>query len=155
MASRSRTSWAGGEDTDVGDPVNAASLNARHDGGEGKDHWFCYVLECADGTFYTGITNSIDRRLSMHNRGRASRYTRGRLPVRLVYAEPYRDRSSASRREIEVKKMSRARKRRLGGVQHPAVAPGVQVGRAYTVHRRHQCETRCKKSPRLSRSITK
>src|SRR6184192_1254292 len=114
MASRSRTSWAGGEDTDVGDPVNAASLNARHDGGEGKDHWFCYVLECADGTFYTGITNSIDRRLSMHNRGRASRYTRGRLPVRLVYAEPHRDRSSASRREIAVRKMSRAKKRALG-----------------------------------------
>jgi putative endonuclease len=76
--------------------------------------WFCYVLECADGTFYTGITNSIDRRLSMHNRGRASRYTRGRRPVRLIYAEPHRDRSSASRREIEVKKMPRVKKRRLG-----------------------------------------
>ena len=76
--------------------------------------WFCYVLECADGTFYTGITNSIDRRLSMHNRGRASRYTRGRRPVRLIYAEPHRDRSSASRREVEVKKMPRVKKRRLG-----------------------------------------
>ena len=76
--------------------------------------WFCYVLECADGTFYTGIANSIDQRLSMHNRGRASRYTRGRLPVRLIYAEPHRDRSSASRREVEVKKMSRVKKRRLG-----------------------------------------
>ncbi len=76
--------------------------------------WFCYVLECADGTFYTGITNSIDRRLSMHNRGRASRYTRGRLPVRLIYVEACRDRSSASRREIAVKKMPRVKKRRLG-----------------------------------------
>src|SRR3989441_8932525 len=113
MASRSRTSWAGGEDTDVGDPVNAASLNARHDGGEGKDHWFCYVLECADGTFYTGITNSIDRRLSIHNLGRGSRYSRRRLPVRLGYAEACRDRSSASRREIVLKKMSRVKKRRL------------------------------------------
>src|SRR2546422_11611633 len=73
--------------------------------------WFCYLLECADGTFYTGITNSIDRRLSMHNRGRASRYTRGRLPVRLVYAEPYRDRSSANRREVELK---RSEERRVG-----------------------------------------
>jgi len=76
--------------------------------------WFCYVLECADGTFYTGITNSIDRRLSMHNRGRASRYTRGRLPVRLIYVEACRDRSLASRREIAVKKMPRVKKRRLG-----------------------------------------
>ena len=75
--------------------------------------WFCYLLKCADGTFYAGITTLIDRRLSMHNRGRASRYTSGRLPVELVYAEPCRDRSSASRREVEVKKMSRAEKRRL------------------------------------------
>ena len=75
--------------------------------------WFCYLLKCADGTFYAGITTLIDRRLSLHNRGRASRYTRGRLPVELVYAEPCRDRSSASRREVEVKKMSRAEKRRL------------------------------------------
>jgi len=85
----------------------------RH-GGEGTDRWFCYLLECADGTFYTGITRALGRRLSMHNRGRASRYTRGRLPVTLVYAEPHRDRSSASRREIAVKKMSRAEKHALG-----------------------------------------
>jgi putative endonuclease len=52
----------------------------------------------------------------MHKRGRASRYTRGRLPVRLVYAAPYGDRSSASRREVEVKKMPRAKKRGLGTV---------------------------------------
>lgn len=82
--------------------------------GGGTKGWFCYVLRCSDGTFYTGITTSIDRRLALHNRGRASRYTRGRRPVRLVYAAPYDDRSSASRREIEVKKMSRAQKRRLG-----------------------------------------
>jgi putative endonuclease len=75
--------------------------------------WFCYVLECADGTLYTGIARSLEKRLAMHNRGRASRYTRGRLPVRLLYAEPHPDRSAASRREMQVKKMSRARKRRL------------------------------------------
>ena len=94
--------------------MNVAAPNVRHDVGDGKGRWYCYLLKCADGTFYAGITNSIGRRLSMHNRGRASRYTRGRLPVKLVYAEPYRDRSSASRREIEVKKMSRAKKCRLG-----------------------------------------
>ncbi len=96
--------------------MDMAAPKVRRDVGDGKERWFCYVLECADGTFYTGITNSIDRRLAMHNRGRASRYTRGRLPVRLVYAAPYGNRSSAGRREIEVKKLSRARKRRLGTV---------------------------------------
>jgi putative endonuclease len=96
--------------------MNVAVPKVRRDVGDGKERWFCYVLECADGTFYTGITNSIDRRLAMHNRGHASRYTRGRLPVRLVYAAPYGNRSSAGRREIEVKKMSRAGKRRLGAV---------------------------------------
>jgi len=74
------------------------------------------VLECADGTFYTGITKSLDQRLAMHNRGRASKYTRGRLPVRLVYAEPHRDRSAASRREIQLKKMPRPRKGMLRSV---------------------------------------
>jgi putative endonuclease len=75
----------------------------------------CYLLECADGTLYAGITNAIERRLEMHNRGRASRYTRGRLPVRLVYAEPCRDRSAASRRERALKRLSRREKRRLAG----------------------------------------
>jgi putative endonuclease len=105
-------------------------------GREGRGQWFCYVLECADGTLYTGITRSLDRRLSTHNRGRASRYTRGRRPVRLVYAEPHPDRSSASRREIDVKKMSRTKKRALlvgscrrsgrrRGAEH---APGQRAG---------------------------
>lgn len=95
---------------------NVAGPNASHDVAKGTERWFCYVLECADGTFYTGITTSIDRRLAMHKRGRASQYTRGRLPVRLVYAAPYGDRSSASRREVELKKMPRAKKRGLGTV---------------------------------------
>ena len=100
----------------MGRSGNVAVPNASLDVAEGRERWFCYVLECADGTFYTGITTSIERRLAMHKRGRASRYTRGRLPVRLVYAAPYGDRSSASRREVEVKKMPRAKKRRLGTV---------------------------------------
>lgn len=82
--------------------------------GQGE-RWFCYVLECADGTLYTGIARSIEKRLAMHDRGRAARYTRGRLPVRLLYAEPLPDRSAASRREIQVKRMSREAKRRLAG----------------------------------------
>ena len=75
--------------------------------------WFCYILQCADGTFYTGITAALDRRLALHNRGRASRYTRSRLPVRPVYAEVCGDRSAVSRREYEVKRISRREKRAL------------------------------------------
>jgi putative endonuclease len=73
-------------------------------------NWFCYLLECADGTLYTGITNDIDKRLAAHNGGTASKYTRARLPVRLVYAEPHPDRASATRREAALKKLKRGAK---------------------------------------------
>lgn len=73
-------------------------------------NWLCYLLECADGTLYTGITNDLDKRLAAHNSGTASKYTRSRLPVHLVYAEPHPDRAAASRREAALKKMSRASK---------------------------------------------
>lgn len=72
--------------------------------------WFCYLLECADGTLYTGITNDLEKRLAAHNCGTASKYTRSRLPVRLVYSEPHPDRSAASRREIQIKQLPRAAK---------------------------------------------
>jgi putative endonuclease len=72
--------------------------------------WHCYLLECADGTLYTGITNDLEKRLDAHNGGSASKYTRSRLPVRLVYAEPHADRATASRREAAVKKLSRTAK---------------------------------------------
>lgn len=75
--------------------------------------WHCYLLECADGTLYTGITNDLDKRVTAHNEGTASKYTRSRLPVRLVYTETHPDRSAASRREAEVKKLSRAAKLEL------------------------------------------
>ena len=73
-------------------------------------NWLCYLLECSDGTLYTGITNDLDKRLAAHNSGTASKYTRSRLPVHLVYAEPHPDRAAASRREAALKKMSRASK---------------------------------------------
>jgi putative endonuclease len=75
--------------------------------------WFCYLLECADGTYYAGITTALERRLAMHGRGIASRYTRGRRPVRLVYAETQADRARATRREVEIKRLSRMAKRSL------------------------------------------
>lgn len=72
--------------------------------------WHCYLMLCADNTFYTGITNDLEKRLAAHNNGTASKYTRSRLPVSLAYSEPHCDRSSASKREAKIKKWSRAKK---------------------------------------------
>jgi predicted GIY-YIG superfamily endonuclease len=77
------------------------------------DPWFVYILECSDGSFYTGITNDIDRRLKAHNDGKASRYTRTRLPVTLVYQETCSDRTEALVRECKVKSLSRSAKEKL------------------------------------------
>jgi putative endonuclease len=74
---------------------------------------YCYILECVDGTYYTGWTADPERRLSQHNKGTASRYTRTRLPVRLVYLEPQPDRRTAMRRERAIKQMPRERKIKL------------------------------------------
>jgi len=77
--------------------------------------WFCYLLRCADDTLYCGITNDLDKRLAAHNAGTASKYTRARVPVKLVFAERCANRSEASRRESEIKNMSRASKLELLG----------------------------------------
>jgi putative endonuclease len=76
---------------------------------------YCYILECADGTYYTGWTVDPERRLAMHNKGRGARYTRTRVPVKLVYVEELPDRKSAMKREIAIKKMKRERKGNLIG----------------------------------------
>lgn len=75
--------------------------------------WQVYLLRCADGTLYTGITTDLVRRLAEHNAGRGARYTRSRLPAELVYAEPAPDRSAAQRREYAIRRMPAAAKRRL------------------------------------------
>ncbi len=72
--------------------------------------WFVYILRCADGTLYTGISNDVLRRLAQHNAGKASRYTRSRLPVELVYQEAQDSRSSALKRELAIKALSREQK---------------------------------------------
>ena len=72
--------------------------------------WCVYVVECADGTLYTGITNNLEQRLAAHNEGRGARYTRGRGPVQLIYREAACDRASASSREAAIKKLSREAK---------------------------------------------
>jgi putative endonuclease len=75
--------------------------------------FYCYILECADGTYYTGWTTDPPRRERQHNLGRGARYTRARRPVKLVYVEPQADRPSAMRRERAIKLLTRARKRSL------------------------------------------
>ncbi len=77
--------------------------------------WLLYIVECRDGSLYTGITNDIDRRLREHNDGSASRYTRSRRPVTLRYQEPCADRSQALIRELSVKLLNRREKQALIG----------------------------------------
>jgi len=72
--------------------------------------WMLYILKCRDGTLYTGITNDLPRRITQHNNGTASRYTRSRLPVKLVQQERCRGRSSALKKEYAMKQLSRKEK---------------------------------------------
>lgn len=79
-----------------------------------SSNWFVYILQCADNTLYTGITTDLERRVSEHNDGKlGARYTRARRPVSLVYSEPCKNRSEASKREAEIKQLSRPAKQLL------------------------------------------
>jgi len=77
--------------------------------------WFVYILKCADGSLYAGITTNLVRRLEEHNRdnGMGARYTRVRRPVKLVYHETCASRSEAARREIAIKRLRRSEKQAL------------------------------------------
>lgn len=83
-------------------------------------HWTVYMLECADGSLYTGITTDLPRRLAAHQVGRGAKYTRGRGPFRLVYRETYAGRGAASRHEHEIKALDRATKLQLLSSWSPA-----------------------------------
>ena len=77
--------------------------------------WFVYIVSCADDTFYTGITKDVERRIREHNEDNklASKYTKSRRPVMLMYYEVCASRSSASKREYEIKCMTRKEKEYL------------------------------------------
>lgn len=76
-----------------------------------KEHnWWVYILQCVDGTLYTGMAADVDRRVKVHNQGRGAKYTRGRRPVRVVYRESCASRGQALRREAAIKKLTRAEK---------------------------------------------
>jgi predicted GIY-YIG superfamily endonuclease len=75
--------------------------------GSSGDNWFVYIVRCADGSLYTGITKDVKRRFQQHNAGTASRYTRSRRPVKLIYQELHPSQSSALKREAAIKAMNR------------------------------------------------
>ncbi len=79
----------------------------------GKKTWYLYIVVCCDETLYTGITNDLPGRLNRHNAGTASRYTRSRLPVRLLYKKRCINRSSALKQEYALKQLSRTEKMAL------------------------------------------
>ena len=72
--------------------------------------WSVYILRCGDGSLYTGISNDVPARVDRHNEGKGARYTRSRLPVRLVWLRRVKDQSSALKREAVMKKLSRDQK---------------------------------------------
>ena len=93
--------------------TEVAKLPERLKNDELDPTWFVYILRCADGSLYTGITNDLTRRLKQHAAGTASRYTRSRLPAVLVYQEAQGSRSLALKRELAIKALSRGSKESL------------------------------------------
>ncbi len=78
---------------------------------------YIYIVECADKTLYTGWTNHLDERIAAHNAGKGAKYTKIRLPVKLVYSEALSSKSAALKREAEIKKLSRLEKLALCGLE--------------------------------------
>ena len=88
-------------------------------------NWIVYILQCADGTLYTGITNDLERRMAEHEAGQGAKYTKGRGPFQLVYQEICKDRRLASKREIEIKSLDRKAKLFLVSTDGPETATGM------------------------------
>lgn len=79
-----------------------------------KPTWFVYIAICADGTYYSGVTTDVHRRINEHNSSvKGARYTRSRRPTKLIYQERAKNRSAASKREFAIKQMTRFQKEQL------------------------------------------
>lgn len=78
---------------------------------------YIYIIQCADGTLYTGYTTDLENRMAAHNSGAGAKYTRGRGPVRLLYSEAFETKGEALKRENQIKKLDRAGKLKLAGVK--------------------------------------
>ena len=74
---------------------------------------YTYILKCKDNTYYTGYTNDLTKRIKAHNEGKGAKYTKGRGPVELIYYEEYEDKTSAMRREWEIKQLTREEKEKI------------------------------------------
>lgn len=72
--------------------------------------WVVYILECGDGSLYTGITNDLDARVAAHEGGIGAKYTKGRGPFRVMHTESFESRGAASKREISIKKLKKLEK---------------------------------------------
>jgi len=75
--------------------------------------FYVYIIKCKDKTYYTGYTNDLKKRIERHNKGTASKYTRSRLPVKLVWSKPAKNKSYAMKTEIQIKRLARKDKGRL------------------------------------------
>ena len=75
--------------------------------------YYTYIIECADGTYYTGYTDDPARREKVHNSGKGARYTRSRLPVRMIYTEEFETKSEAMKREYAIKQLTRSKKEEI------------------------------------------
>ena len=78
-----------------------------------KEAHYVYILKCADGTYYTGWTTDLRKRVRVHNTGNGAKYTRSRLPVELIYHEEFKEKGEALKREYAIKQMTREQKERL------------------------------------------
>ncbi len=78
--------------------------------------WFVYIIECVDGTYYTGSTNDVQKRFKNHIEGNGAKYTKSHKPVKVIYQEELLSKSDALKREIELKKLSKNRKKELVGL---------------------------------------
>ena len=85
---------------------------------------YAYIVKCSDGTYYTGYTNDLEKRLLAHNAGKGAKYTRNRLPVEMVYFEEYEDNSEAMKSEYAIKRLTRKQKEKMISRK---VLPAVQI----------------------------
>lgn len=80
-----------------------------------KDRHYVYILECSDGSYYTGYTNNLEKRIDMHQSGKGAKYTRGRTPVELLFSEVYESKTEAMQAEYRIKKLTRKQKEQYIG----------------------------------------
>lgn len=88
--------------------------------------YFIYIVKCKDETYYTGYTTNIEKRIKAHNEGKGAKYTRSRLPVKLVYWEQYEEKTQALKREYAIKQLTRKQKQQL-------IRRSIDVSKEYTV----------------------